>query len=123
MKVFADDNSYLGENGRQFSKVVDTIENIGKRRNCSLRAISPFPTVYSKGLYCRHEKKPGSFGKGFKIYHFVGLIHCMANVGGDRQTGKERERWEDTDRHREMVEREREGWEDIDRHREREGER
>ena len=30
----------------------------GKRRNCSLRAISPFPTVFSKDLYCRH-KKPG----------------------------------------------------------------
>ena len=28
-----------------------------KRRNCSLRAISPFPTVFSKRLYCRHEKK------------------------------------------------------------------
>ena len=31
----------------------------GKRRNCSLRAISPFPTVFSKDLYCRHVKKPG----------------------------------------------------------------
>ena len=23
-------------------------------RNCSLRAISPFPTMFSKDLYCRH---------------------------------------------------------------------
>ena len=29
-------------------------KHCGKRRNCSLRAISPFPTVFSKGLYCRH---------------------------------------------------------------------
>ena len=28
----------------------------GKRRNRSLRAISPFPTVFSKDLYCRHAK-------------------------------------------------------------------
>ena len=25
-------------------------KHCGKRRNCSLRAISPFPTVFSKGL-------------------------------------------------------------------------
>ena len=31
-------------------------KNCGKRRNCSLRAISPFPTVFSKDLYCRHVK-------------------------------------------------------------------
>ena len=45
-------------------------KHCGKRRNCSLRAISPFPTVFSKDLYCRHVghiwervKKPeeGSF--------------------------------------------------------------
>ena len=28
----------------------------GKRRNCSLRAISPFPTVFSKGLFPRGIK-------------------------------------------------------------------
>ena len=33
----------------------------GKRRNCSLRAISPFPTVFSKGL----------FPKGIKRCHCV----------------------------------------------------
>ena len=27
-----------------------------KRRNCSSRAIPPFPTVFSKNLYCRHVK-------------------------------------------------------------------
>ena len=33
-------------------------KHYGKRRNCSLQAISPFPTgkVFSKHLYCRHVK-------------------------------------------------------------------
>ena len=33
-------------------------KHYGKRRNCSSRAISSFPTVFSKDLYCRHVK-PG----------------------------------------------------------------
>ena len=37
-----------------------------KRRNCSLPAISPFPTVFSKDLYCRQRKNQGLFGKGLK---------------------------------------------------------
>ena len=36
----------------------------GKRRNCLLRAISPFPTVFSKDLYCRHVKTRDCLGKG-----------------------------------------------------------
>ena len=39
-------------------------KHCGKRRNCSLRAISPFPTVFSKDLYWRHVKNQGLFGKG-----------------------------------------------------------
>ena len=35
----------------------------GKRRNRSLRAISPFLTVFSKDLYCGHVKNQGLFGK------------------------------------------------------------
>ena len=31
-------------------------KHCGKRRNCSLREISPFPTVFSKDLYDRHVK-------------------------------------------------------------------
>ena len=31
-------------------------KHCGKRRNCSLRAISPFPTVFSKGLFPRGVK-------------------------------------------------------------------
>ena len=41
----------------------------GKRRNCSSRAISPFPTVFSKVSSSRHVKTRDSLGKGYaKIY-------------------------------------------------------
>ena len=33
-------------------------------RNCSLRAISPFPTMFPKVLYCRHVKTRVCLGKG-----------------------------------------------------------
>ena len=36
----------------------------GKSRNCSLRAISAFSTVFSKDLYCRHVKTRAYLGKG-----------------------------------------------------------
>ena len=48
LKEFADDNIKFDENGRKLSK---REENTGKRRNRSLQAISPFPTVFSKGLF------------------------------------------------------------------------
>ena len=38
----------------------------GKRRNCSLQTISPFPTVFSKDLYHRQRKNQGLFGKGLR---------------------------------------------------------
>ena len=37
----------------------------GKRRNCSLRAISPFPKVFSKDLYCTHVKTRPHANKTF----------------------------------------------------------
>ena len=39
-------------------------KHCGKRRNCSLRAISPFSTVFSKDFYCRHVKTRACLGKG-----------------------------------------------------------
>ena len=39
-------------------------KHCGKRRNCSLRAISPFSTVFSKDLYCRHVEKKACLGNG-----------------------------------------------------------
>ena len=34
----------------------------GKRRNCSLRAISAFPTVFSRDFYFRHGKTRACLG-------------------------------------------------------------
>ena len=59
---FTDDNFKLNENRRKFFKWVEN--TVGKRRNCSSRAISPFPTVLSKGLYCKHVKTRACLGKG-----------------------------------------------------------
>ena len=39
-------------------------KHCGKRRNCSLRAISPFPTVFSKGLFPRGVKRCHCVGMG-----------------------------------------------------------
>ena len=41
-------------------------KHCGKRRNCSLRAISPFPTVFLKDFYCKHVKTRPCLGKGLK---------------------------------------------------------
>ena len=52
MKEFADDNFKFDENGRKFAQM--DRKYCWKRRNCSLRATSPFPTVFSRDLNCRH---------------------------------------------------------------------
>ena len=54
-------NIKFDENDGKFSKSVG--KHYGKRRNCSLRAISPFPAVFSKDLYCRHIKIRACLGK------------------------------------------------------------
>ena len=43
-------------------------KHCGKRRNCSLRAISPFPTVFSKTCPADTNNQ-GLFGKGLKDRH------------------------------------------------------
>ena len=44
---FADDDFNFDENGIMFSKRVENTHG-EKSRNCSLLAISPFPTVFQK---------------------------------------------------------------------------
>ena len=39
-------------------------KHCGKRRNCLLRAISPFPTVFSKGLFPSGVKRCYCVGMG-----------------------------------------------------------
>ena len=61
LKDFADDNFNL----EKWQKVLQMFrKQCGKRRNCSLLAICPFPTVLSKILYCRHVKTRACFRNG-----------------------------------------------------------
>ena len=41
-------------------------KHCGKRRNCLLQAISPFPTVFSEALYCGHIKARACLKQGEK---------------------------------------------------------
>ena len=62
IKKFADDYFKYDE---KWQKVIQTVrKHCGKRRNCSLWAISPFPTVFSKGLFPRGVKRCHSVGIG-----------------------------------------------------------
>ena len=85
MKELADDNFKFDENGRKFSKRVENIVGKGEIAHYEqfllfsqcfqktytadmLQAISPFPTMFSKDLHCRHiKKKSGAFGKGLRV--------------------------------------------------------
>ena len=50
---------------RKWKKVIQMgRKHCGKRRNCSLRAISPFPTVFSKSLFPRGVKRCHCVGIG-----------------------------------------------------------
>ena len=50
------------------------VENTaGKGEIARLRAISPFPTVFSKDLYCRHVKTRACLGKG--AYGILCQVH------------------------------------------------
>ena len=56
---------------RKWRKVIQTgRKHCGKRRNCSLQAISPCPTVFSKGL----------FPRGVKRCHCVGMGQNLSNL-------------------------------------------
>ena len=48
-------------------------KHCGKRRNCLLRAISHFPTVFSKDFYCRQVKTRACLGKGERANGFIYL--------------------------------------------------
>ena len=50
LKDFTDDNFKFDENGRKLSKRVESTAGKGEI------AISPFPTVFSKGLFPRASK-------------------------------------------------------------------
>ena len=62
LKEFADDNFKFDEICRKLSKQVEN--TVGKGEIATLRAISPFPIVFSKGL----------FPRGVKRCHCVGIV-------------------------------------------------
>ena len=63
LNEFADDNFKFDENDRKLFKWV---ENTGKRRNCSLRAISPFAHNVFKRLVSQGCQKVSLCGNGLK---------------------------------------------------------
>ena len=62
MKDFANDHFKFDENTGKLSERVEN--TVGKGEIAHLRAISPFPTVFSKSLYGRHLKTRACLGKG-----------------------------------------------------------
>ena len=72
IKDFADDNFKFDENGTKNGR-----KHCGKRRNCSLRAFSPFPSVF-KRLLQQTRKNQGLYGTGFNTlfskYHSYLLL-------------------------------------------------
>ena len=66
LKEIADDNFKIDENGK---KVLPHGKNHREKgRNYLLRAISPFPTAFSKDLHSRHvDRNQGLLGKGFTL--------------------------------------------------------
>ena len=64
-----------------------------KRRNCSLRTISPFPTVFSKRLVLQTSKNQGLFGKGLTLYHTIPTLNDPEKEGFWKHFGKRRKCW------------------------------
>ena len=64
MKEFADNNSKFKENDRKFSKM---LKKKKKKENKEIHAISPFPTVFSKDMYCKHIKTRACLGNGKRM--------------------------------------------------------
>ena len=64
-KLLTDGRTDRQTDGRTDDRGYNIIRPFGriKRRNCSLRAISPFPMVISKDLNCRHVKPRACLGR------------------------------------------------------------
>ena len=65
------------------------LKHCGKRRNCSLRAISPFPTVLSKDLSCRHVNTRACLGKGKKRFRIFLLVYSLLEEPYNSKNGKQ----------------------------------
>ena len=65
LKEFADDNFEFEKNGEKLSK--KGRKYCVKTRHCLLRAIFPFPTVFSKNFTEGTKKNQGLFAKGLSF--------------------------------------------------------
>ena len=61
-------------------------KHCGKRRNCSLRAISPFPTVFSEDLNNRYVKTKSCLGKGYALPSNQTLYMSKLKTSPDHKT-------------------------------------
>ena len=73
LKDFADDNLKFEE--KRLRVIQTGRKHCEKRRNCSLRAISPFPTVFSKGLFPMGVKRSHCVGMGQTVSRFFATVH------------------------------------------------
>ena len=62
LKEFADNNLKFDKNGRKFSKRVEN--TVEKGESAHYEQFSPFPTMFSKDLYCIHLKTRACLGRG-----------------------------------------------------------
>ena len=69
-------------------------KHCGKRRNCLLQAISPFPTVFSNDLCCRHVKARVFFGKGLTLYHMIETFNNILVDNFWKHSRKRRKSWQ-----------------------------
>ena len=66
------------------SNLTKTVENSpnGKRKNCSLQAISPFPTMFSKENVLQTRKKQGFLGQ--ELMHLQKVsTHAVKSIQAD----------------------------------------
>ena len=76
MKEFADDNFIFIKSDKKRQKVLHAgRKHCGKRRNCSLQAISPFFHSVFKRFVLQTSKNQGLFGKGFNT--LLGIVYCL----------------------------------------------
>ena len=77
-------NQGLFGKGLTISKTQRNTKGERKRRNCSLQAISPIPTVFSKDLYCRHVKSGLVLERinGRKVIYNVSFIEKPLKLNG-----------------------------------------
>ena len=69
------------QNWRKMVKVFQTgRKHCGKRRNCSLRAISPFPAEFSKDLFFRQVKSKGMFWKGLQREYNLNSLQNVLQI-------------------------------------------